>query len=133
MDVYADKLTGTINKLTKGSDGNSEEGFSKRVEERLASYLNSTGKEELNYEDLKSDIGRLFDNPKDGLDIIKNRLAKFDSETLRALVTNNKYVDESQIDDIINSIENGSKQLYKRLIKFSPKQRLNTKCSSARP
>jgi len=88
LEGYADKVTGTIDKLTKGSDGDSEKGFSKRAEESVAGYLNSTGKEELNYEDLKSDISRLIDNPKDGLDIIKSRLAKFDSETLRALVTN---------------------------------------------
>lgn len=107
LEGYADKVTGAINKVTKGSGGDNDKGYAKRAEDRVASYLNSTGKEELKYDDLKSDISRLMDNPKDGLDIIKNRLAKFDSETLRALVTNNKYVDESQIDDIINSIEQG--------------------------
>ena len=121
LEGYADKVTGTIDKLTKGSDGDSEKGFSKRAEESVAGYLNSTGKEELNYEDLKSDISRLIDNPKDGLDIIKSRLAKFDSETLRALVTNNKYVDESQIDDIINSIEQGKQTIAQKVDQIQAK------------
>lgn len=131
LDGYADKITGAIKKVTKesngddkdkGSDGdNNDKGFAKRAEDSVADYLNSTGKDELNYDDLKTDISSLMDNPKDGLDIIKNRLSKFDSGTLRALVTNNKYVDESQIDNIINSIEEGKKTVADKVDQIETK------------
>ncbi|TYC10754.1 hypothetical protein ES677_10570 [Bizionia gelidisalsuginis] len=65
------------------------------AENAIAEFFNSTQRKELNYNDLKQDISSILGNPKDSLDIIKARLSKMDSNTIKALVTNNKHIDES--------------------------------------
>lgn len=131
LEGYADKISGAIQKITgkfdqNNKDSNSDDnqgGLKERAEKSIADYLNSTHRQELNYDDLKADMTKLIDNPKDSLDIISNRLSKFDSGTLRALVTNNKYVDESQIDDIMKSIEEGKKTITDKVEHIQTKAR----------
>jgi hypothetical protein len=74
--------------------------FKKSVEDYVSIFLDSTHRQELNYDDLKRDLKASLDNPKGTLDILKNRFSKFDSDTVKALITINIYISEENIDDL---------------------------------
>ena len=98
IEKYADTVESSVQKITKQFDKDNENRFTKRMEERVQGFFNGTGKQELDYSLLKQDVLKIMDNPKDSLDIIKERFSTFDSDTLRAVVTNNQYIDEENID-----------------------------------
>lgn len=123
LENYSDKVQGAVESVTKEFDKENDDRMAKQAEDRVADFFNSTDQEELNYDDLKNDVMKMIDNPKDGLSIIKNRVGQFDSDTLRALVTNNKYVKESHIDKIMDSIEDGKKQVEDKVSQIETKAR----------
>ena len=94
-------MESSVQKITKQFDKDNENRFTKRMEERVQGFFNGTGKQELDYSLLKQDVLKIMDNPKDSLDIIKERFSTFDSDTLRAVVTNNQYIDEENIDNVM--------------------------------
>lgn len=121
LESYADQLRGAVESVTDQFDTDNDSNLLKQAEDRVAQFFDSTDQEELNYDDLKSDVMKLFDNPKDGFSIIKNRVKQFDGDTLKALVTNNKYVKESDIDKIVASIEDGKKQVEDKISQIEAK------------
>ncbi|MGY8914852.1 MAG: hypothetical protein ACKVJF_07180, partial [Flavobacteriales bacterium] len=72
-------------------------------------------RQELDYTVLKNDVKKMFDNPKDSLDVIKNRISTFDTDTLRAVATNNKYVKEEHIDGVIKALTDGQKEVMNKI------------------
>lgn len=104
LNSYAEKIESTISKARKTYEDNDINSIKAGAEKTIENFLNGTNRDELNYEDLKRDFNSILDNPKESLDIIKSRLSKMDANTIKAIVTNNKYVDESQIDNITSKI-----------------------------
>jgi uncharacterized protein Yka (UPF0111/DUF47 family) len=54
---------------------------------KIRDYLNSLDRPELNYESIKRDIRKVFDDPQAGFDAIKERLGEFDRGTLVAVIS----------------------------------------------
>ena len=115
IERYADTVESTMKRIAKTFDGNNEDHFTKRMEGRVEGFFNGTGRQELDYALLKRDIKKIMDDPKDSLHIIKNRFSTFDSDTLRALVTKNQYIDEENIDNVINTLEDGKKEVLDKI------------------
>lgn len=122
---YADKVEQTFGSLKKRFSGNEGDnnGMVRKMEAKVAGFFNSTGRRELNYELLKHDVQRIFESPKDSLDIIKNRLSSFDQNTLRAVVTNNRYVEEDEVDNIVETFETGKNDVEEKLRQIEAKTR----------
>ena len=104
LNAYADRISSTIADAKKTAEETNINTLKASADKKIGSFLNSTHREELNYDDLKTDLNALFDNPKDSISIIKSRLSKMDADTVKAIITNNKYIDESQIDNITSQI-----------------------------
>ncbi len=115
LENYADRIHGAVQSINKEFDKQNEDRLIKRIEKRVADFFNATDRQELDYSLLKNDVKRIMDNPSDSLDIIKNRLSTFDTNTIRALITNNPYVKEEQIDTILDSIEGGKKEVLDKV------------------
>lgn len=126
LNDYADRISNTVQRVTKEFDKDNDDRLIKRMEMRVADFFNATGREELDYSLLESDVKRIMDNPKDSLDIVKKRFATFDSDTLRAVVTNNKYIKGEQIDSIVNTLEKSKKNVMDKVsqIETTAKQQL---------
>jgi CHASE3 domain sensor protein len=81
---------------------------------KIRDYLNSLDRPELNYEDIKRDIRKVFDDPQSGLDVIKERLGQFDRQTLVALISSRPDISEAQANKIIDQIEGARDSVLSR-------------------
>jgi nucleoid DNA-binding protein len=72
---------------------------------RIRDYLNSLERPELNYEGIKRDFRKLFEDPQAGVDALKERLSQFDRDTLVAILSSRPDISEADANRIINQIE----------------------------
>ena len=115
LENYADRITSTVQSVTKEFDKENENRLVKRMEMKVANFFDTIERDELDFNLLKNDIKEIMDNPKDSLEIIKKRFSTFDNATLRAVVTNNRYVNEEHIDTILDTIENSKKEVMDKV------------------
>jgi hypothetical protein len=77
------------------------EDFRKRFE----NYLRRTGKQELSPEGIKRDLERLASDPKGGMAALRERLSQIDRETVLALLSQRKDVNQEEAQRIMDRIE----------------------------
>lgn len=121
VEKYADRVTETVQKVSEEFNTENREKFTKKIERRVKDFFSGTGREELDYSLLKNDVRNIIDSPKDSLEIIKHRASTFDADTLRAVVTNNKYVREDQIDSIMESISDSKNEVLDKIRQIETK------------
>jgi hypothetical protein len=73
--------------------------------ESVRTYLNDLERPELNYDGIKQDFGKLFDDPQLGLEALRDRLTQFDRGTLVALLSSREDVSEADANRIIGQVE----------------------------
>ena len=93
LNNYADNIESTISKAKNAIEENDLNTIKASAEKSIANFFNK-------------DLNAIYNNPKDSLSIVKSRLSKMDADTIKALVTNNKYIDEKHIDSISSQINN---------------------------
>ncbi|MCU0547605.1 MAG: MFS transporter [Oscillatoriaceae cyanobacterium Prado104] len=81
---------------------------------KIRDYLNSLDRPELNYEGIKRDIRKVFDDPQAGFDAIKERLSQFDRQTLVAIISSRPDISEDQANKIIDQIEGARDSVLSR-------------------
>ncbi|MEG5057945.1 MFS transporter [Microcoleus sp. A2-C5] len=81
---------------------------------KIRDYLNSLDRPELNYESIKRDIRKVFDDPQAGFDAIKERLGEFDRGTLVAVISSRSDISEGQANKIIDQIEGARDSVLSR-------------------
>ncbi|GAX44134.1 hypothetical protein NIES4075_51510 [Tolypothrix sp. NIES-4075] len=72
---------------------------------KIRDYLNSLDRPELNYEGIKQDVTKVFDDPQAGFEALRDRLSQFDRGTLVALISSRQDISEAQANKIIDQIE----------------------------
>ncbi|MEG5032993.1 MFS transporter [Microcoleus sp. AT3-D2] len=72
---------------------------------KIRDYLNSLERPELNYEGIKRDLRKVFDDPQAGFDAIKERLGEFDRDTLVALLSSRSDISETDAHRIVDQME----------------------------
>jgi nucleoid DNA-binding protein len=72
---------------------------------KIRDYLNSLDRPELNYEGIKRDFRKVFDDPQAGFEAIKERLGEFDRSTLVALLSSRSDISETDAHRIVDQIE----------------------------
>jgi ElaB/YqjD/DUF883 family membrane-anchored ribosome-binding protein len=72
---------------------------------QIRNYLNSLERPELNYEGIKRDFRKLFDDPQAGFDALKERLGQLDRDTLVAVLSSRNDISEADANRIIDQIE----------------------------
>ncbi len=73
-------------------------------ESTIEDYLRHTGKEELSPEGIKRDLQELIHHPGAGLSSISERLAKFDRETMIALISEREDISEAEVTRVVDQI-----------------------------
>jgi hypothetical protein len=94
---------------------------------RVRAYLDSLDRPELNYEGIKRDIRTLFDDPKAGTEALKERLSRFDRETLVAVVSSHDAIAQSDANRVIDQIEAARDSVFQKAerVESQIQQRLN--------
>jgi len=72
---------------------------------KVRDYLNSLERPELNYNGIRQDLRKLFDDPQSGLDALRGRLSQFDRGTLVALISSHNAISEADANRLIDQIE----------------------------
>ncbi|MCW5314918.1 MFS transporter [Nostoc sp. KVJ3] len=72
---------------------------------KVRNYLNSLDRSELNYEGIKQDFAKVFDDPEAGFEALRDRLGQFDRDTLVAVISSREDISEADANRIIDQIE----------------------------
>jgi len=70
----------------------------------LADYLRNTGKSELNPEGIQRDFAKLFNNPQEGAQALRQRLSQVDRDTLVKLLSQRQDMSAEQVNQVIDSV-----------------------------
>ncbi|OKH29151.1 hypothetical protein [Chroogloeocystis siderophila] len=81
---------------------------------RIRNYLNSLDRPELNYDGIKKDVRKLFDDPQAGFEAIRDRLGSFNRETLVAIMSSREDISEADANRIIDQIEGARNNVLQR-------------------
>lgn len=74
-------------------------------QQRLTSYLQNTGKSELNPEGIKRDVQLLLHDPQLGLDALRSRASHVDRDTLVQLLRQRDDISEAEANQILDQVE----------------------------
>lgn len=81
---------------------------------RIRNYLNSLDRPELNYDGIKRDVRRVFEDPQAGFDALRHRLSEFNRDTLVALLSSREDISEADANRIIDQIESARNNVLQR-------------------
>ncbi|MEH1858646.1 MAG: MFS transporter [Nostoc sp.] len=81
---------------------------------KVRNYLNSLNRSELNYEGIKQDFAKVFDDPQAGFEALRDRLSEFDRDTLVAVLSSREDISEADANRIINQIESARDGVLQR-------------------
>ena len=85
-----------------------------RIFAKIRNYLNSLERPELNYDGIKADIRKLFDDPQAGFDALRDRLGQFDRDTLVAVMSSREDISEEDANRLIDQIERTRNSVLQR-------------------
>src|SRR5919202_574740 len=85
-----------------------------RIFAKIRNYLNSLDRPELNYDGIKADVRKLFDDPQAGFDALRDRLSQFDRDTLVAVMSSREDISEAEANRIIDQIERTRNSVLQR-------------------
>ncbi|MBU7581479.1 MAG: MFS transporter [Nostoc sp. TH1S01] len=99
-----------------------------RVRNRIRNYLNSLNRPELDYEGIRHDFAKLFDDPQAGFEALRDRLSEFDRDTLVAVLSSREDISQEDANRIINQIESARDSVLQRAerIQQITKERLHS-------
>jgi hypothetical protein len=83
--------------------------------ESVRTYLNDLERPELNYDGIKQDFSKLFDDPQMGLEALGDRLKQFDRGTLVAVLSSREDISEADANRIINQVESARDSVLHRV------------------
>lgn len=86
--------------------------------DNVRNYLNSLERPEHNYDGIKQDFGKLFDDPQMGLEALRDRLTQFDRETLVAVLSSREDISEADANRVIDQIEAARDSVLQRIEKI---------------
>ncbi|MCY7407603.1 MAG: MFS transporter, partial [Alkalinema sp. CAN_BIN05] len=89
-----------IKKVQQAVQSTIDKGF-----ESVRTYLNNLERPELNYDGIKQDFGKLFNDPQLGLEALSDRLTHFDRGTLVALLSSRDDISEADANRIVGQVE----------------------------
>lgn len=80
----------------------------------VRNYLNALERPELNYDGIKHDVRKMFDDPQAGFDAMRDRLSSFNRETLVAVMSSREDISEEDANRVIDQIEGARNKVLQR-------------------
>jgi FtsH-binding integral membrane protein len=74
------------------------------LRQKLETTLANSGRSEVDPAALRADIEKIIDDPKHGTDVIKERAALFNRDTVKALLAQHRDLDERKADTIVETV-----------------------------
>ena len=96
------------------ADGQARQ-LSPQAEGKLKRYFDSLNRPELQYESLKWDVEKIMHDPKVAPQVLKNRLSRFDRETLMALLTSNDRLSRKDVENLSSKIDESKSNVLRKV------------------
>ncbi|MGH2414192.1 MAG: MFS transporter, partial [Microcystaceae cyanobacterium] len=103
-------VVGKIQQVQQAVQSTIDKGFG-----NVRNYLNGLERPELNYEGIKQDFSKLFDDPQMGLEAVSDRLSQFDKDTLVAVLSSREDISEADANRIIDQVESARDSVLHRI------------------
>ena len=116
--------TATAQTNGAGAQAKSAAKPSPQSQQKMKTYLDGLGRPELQYDSLKRDLEKIMHDPKHSPEVIKNRLSKFDRETMVALLTSNDRVSRRDIENIVRRVDESKNTLLAKAEQFEAETRI---------
>ncbi|BAZ12172.1 hypothetical protein NIES4071_40000 [Calothrix sp. NIES-4071] len=104
-DQFVEQVRGIQRRIQDAIDG---------VFAQIRNYLNSLDRPELNYDSIKRDVRKLFDDPQAGFDALKDRLQSFDRDTLVAVLSSREDISADDVNRILDQVERARNNVLQR-------------------
>ncbi len=75
-----------------------------RVNNKIRDYLDSLGRPEMRYEDVKEDFQKLFENPKEGAEALVDRIRSLNRDDIKAILASNRNISDEDAENIVNRV-----------------------------
>ncbi|MGB7251647.1 MAG: MFS transporter [Phormidesmis sp.] len=82
--------------------------------DRIREYLQSLDRPELDYYGIKRDVNTLFHDPQSGFDAMRDRLSRFDRDTLVAVVSSHDRISKRDANRVVDQIESARDTVLQR-------------------
>ncbi len=86
-----------------------------KAQEGLRNYLNRMDRPEVSYDSLHRDLETIMNDPKSSFSVIKNRLSKFDEETVIALLTNNDKISRADLNKVAGKVTETKRNVLQKV------------------
>ncbi len=96
------------------ADGKAKQ-LSPQAEGKLKGYFDSLNRPELQYDSLKRDVKKIMNDPQAAPEVIKNRLSRFDRETLMALLTSNDRLSRRDIENLSGKFDESKSNVLSKV------------------
>ncbi len=123
QDISEQEATRIVDQVLSVRDSFVEQvrGMQRRIQDvvdgvfgNIRNYLNSLDRPELNYDGIKKDVRKLFNDPQAGFDALRDRLGSFNRDTLIAVMSSREDISEADANRIIGQIEGARDSVLQR-------------------
>jgi nucleoid DNA-binding protein len=87
---------------------------SEDLRSRIENYLRSTGKEELNPDEIEREFSSVLEDPEAGLEELQNRFSQFDRDTLVQLLGQREDINQEEANNIVSQLESTRDRVLNR-------------------
>lgn len=95
-----DKAKAAADKLSPGDDAQGRE-----YRQKVAEYLRSTHRQEIQPETLEADLENILENPKSAPQVVQARVSQLDRATLKSMLTSSDGMDDQKAEKYLNKAE----------------------------
>lgn len=123
INGYADNFMNVVKSI--GTHLDNEEGTLENLKKKVTAYLNNVGSNNdfFDFNELSKALKSILYDPKKSLKDLKNQLTAVDIDDVKNYISNSKYVDENQMDNVVQTISNAKKSVEQKVDKIETEAR----------
>lgn len=125
---YAERIENLLKTVGNQLNETNGDDLLNKLSAKVGAYFNgSTSSNSFNVKELGKSLQEGIYNPGKSLDAVKSQLSSMDLESIKKYISDNKYVEESQVEEVINSITNTKEELNRKIEKIEDEARRRVK------
>lgn len=123
INGYADNFMNVVKSI--GTHLDNEEGTLENLKNKVTAYLNNVGSnnDSFDFNELSKSLKSILYDPKKSLKDLKNQLTAVDIDDVKNYISNSKYVDENQMNNVVQTISNAKKSVEQKVDKIETEAR----------
>jgi len=123
INGYADNFMNVVKSI--GTHLDNGEGTLENLKNKVTAYLNNFGSnnDSFDFNELSKSLKSILYDPKKSLKDLKNQLTAVDIDDVKNYISNSKYVDENQMDNVVQTISNVKKSVEQKVDKIETEAR----------